>query len=88
MIYVENMSLHRIFGDKTSNEEFSGVKLETGHLTIFGFPIYIHVHVEKRTKLKPLGKKCIFVGYINTSKYYRIFILVKRKTIVIRYVNF
>jgi hypothetical protein len=50
IIYVQNKSPHRILGDKTPEEEFSGVKLEIGHLRIFGCPIYIHVPVEKRTK--------------------------------------
>jgi len=29
------------------------VKPEIGHLRILGYPIYIHVPVEKRTKLDP-----------------------------------
>jgi hypothetical protein len=40
-IYVQNKSPHRILGDKTLEEAFSGVKLEIGHLRIFGCPVYI-----------------------------------------------
>ena len=54
-IYVQNMSPHRILGDKTPEEAFLGVKPKIGHLRIFGCPIYIHVPVEKRMKLEPSG---------------------------------
>jgi hypothetical protein len=87
-VYVHNKSPHRILGDKTPEEAFSGVKPEIGHLRIFGCPIYIHVHVEKRTKLEPSGQKGIFVGYSETSKAYKIFIPVQRKIVVRRDVKF
>jgi hypothetical protein len=67
-------SPHRILTDKTPKEAFIGLKPEIGHFKIFGCPVYIHVPVEKRTKLEPLGEKGIFVGYSETSKDYRIFI--------------
>jgi hypothetical protein len=50
-VYVQNMSLQRILEDKSPKEAFTGVRLEIGHLRIFGFPIYIHVPTDKRTKL-------------------------------------
>jgi hypothetical protein len=63
-------------------EEFSGVKPEIGHLRIFGCPVYIHVPVEKRTKLYPSRHKRIFLGCNETSMDYNIFIPVYIKTIV------
>jgi hypothetical protein len=55
---------------------------------IFDCPLYIHVLVEKRMKLEPSGKKSIFVGYKETSKDYRIFIPVQRKTFLRKYAKF
>ena len=50
-------------------EEFlSSKNLELSHLRIFGCPIYTHIPKEKRTKLDPFGKKCIFIGYSEISK--------------------
>jgi hypothetical protein len=46
------------------------------------------VHVEKRTKLDPSRKKGIFVGYNETSKDYKIFILTQQKKVVRKYVKF
>ena len=73
-VYVQNRSPHRILGDKTPEEAFTGVKPEIGYLRIFGYPVYIHVTLEKRMKLEPSGQKGIFVWYSETSKSYRIFI--------------
>jgi hypothetical protein len=65
-------------------EAFLGVKQEIRHLRIFSCPLYIHVHVEKNTKLEPLGLKFIFVRYNETSKAYMIYILAWRKKVVSR----
>ena len=62
----------------TLEEAFTRVKPEMGHLRIFGCPVYIHVPEEKRTKLEPSGKKGTFVGYSESSKAYRIYILGSR----------
>jgi hypothetical protein len=74
-MYVKNRSPHKILGDKTPNESFLGVKIEIQHLIIFGCLVYIHVPIEKRTKLDPSGLKGIFFGYNEISKAYKIFII-------------
>jgi len=51
---------------KTMEEAFSGLNPKIGNLRIFGYLVYTHVHVEKISNLEPSGKKCIFVGYIET----------------------
>ena len=73
-IYVQNKSPHRVLGNKTPEEMFSGEKPEVSHLRIFGFPMYVHVPREKRSKLEPSGKKRIFVGYSESSKAYGVYI--------------
>jgi hypothetical protein len=62
-VYLQNMSPHRILEGKTPEEAFTGSRPEIGHLKIFGCPFYIHILVEKRTKLQPLGQRSILVGY-------------------------
>ena len=74
IVYVQNISPHRVLGNKTPEEMFSGEKLEVIHLRIFGCPVYLHVPKEKRSKLELLGRKGIFVGYSESSKAYRIYI--------------
>jgi hypothetical protein len=57
-------------------------------LRIFGCLVYCHVPSEKRTKLEATAEKGIFVGYSETSKAYRVYILALRKTVVRRDVKF
>jgi hypothetical protein len=75
-------------GDKTSEEAFTDVKSEVGHLRIFGCPVYIHVPKEKRTKMEPSRKKGMFVGYNETWKAYRINVPGHRQIEVTRDVAF
>ena len=62
-IYVQNRISHSSLGNKTPEEMFSREKPEVSHLKIFGCPVYIHIPKEKRSKIDPLGKKGLFVGY-------------------------
>jgi hypothetical protein len=78
-IYVQNRSPHRILKDMTPEEAFSGKKPNVENLRIFGCPVYSHIPKDKRNKLEPLGKKGIFVGYSDSSKAYRIYILEQHK---------
>jgi hypothetical protein len=74
--------------DKTPEEVFSGIKLEVGHLRIFGCPVYIHAPNEKRTNMEPSSKKGVFVGYSENSKAYRIYVPGERQIEVSRDVTF
>jgi hypothetical protein len=87
-IYVQNRSPHRILKDITPEESFSGKKPNVEHLRIFGCPVYIHIPKDKRKKLEPSGKKGIIVGYNESSKAYRIYILEQNKVEVNRDVTF
>ena len=69
-VYVQNHTPHQELDNKTLEEAFSGEKLEVIHLRIFGFLVYIHIPKEKWNKLNPSERKCIFIGYSDTSKYY------------------
>jgi hypothetical protein len=71
-VYVQNKLPHSALGFKTPEEILSEKKLEVSHLKIFGCSIFIHILKEKRTKLDPLGKKGICIGYCEVSKAFRI----------------
>ena len=74
-VYVQNKSPHRRLGDITSEEAFTEENPEINHLRIFGCLVYINVPWENMTKLDPVGKQGIFVGYNESAKAYRIYIL-------------
>jgi hypothetical protein len=86
-VYIQNWCPHRILEDKTPEEAFTTVKTEVSHLHIFGCPIYIHVLVEKRTKLERSSRKGLFVCYSETSKAHRVCIVEQRKIVASRDVN-
>eukprot|EP00253_Pinus_taeda_P003752 PITA_03752 len=74
VVYLQNRSPHRVLGNMTPEEAFTGEKLHVGHLHIFGCLTYSYIPKEQRTKLEPVAEKCIFMGHSETSKAYRIFI--------------
>ena len=73
-VYVQNRLSLSALGFKTLEEMFTGNKPEVSHLKIFGYPVYVHIPKENRTKLDPSGKKGIFVGYCEVSKAFKIYI--------------
>eukprot|EP00253_Pinus_taeda_P025394 PITA_25394 len=75
-------------GECDSGGGFSGKKPDVGHFRIFGCLTYSYVPKENMTKLEPTVDKGIFVGYSETSKAYRIYILAQRKVVVRRDVKF
>ncbi len=72
----------------TPEEKFTGKKLDVSHLRVFGCITYVHVLNEKRSKLDPKAKKCIFIGYSLEQKGYRCFNPSTRKLQVSRDVMF
>ena len=78
VVYVQNRSPNKILKNMTLEEASTEVKPEVGHFRIFGCPVYFHIPKEKRTKLDPSGRKGTFVGYSESSKAYRIYILSQR----------
>jgi hypothetical protein len=52
----------------TFEEKFTGKKPNVSHLILFGSIAYMHVPDEKRSKLDPKAKKCIFIGYSLEQK--------------------
>jgi hypothetical protein len=88
VVYLQNRSPHRVLGNITLEEAFTGKKPNISHLRIFGCTVYCHIPAEKRTKLDPTTEKGILVGYSETSKAYRVYIPSSRKTVECKDVKF
>jgi hypothetical protein len=58
------------------------------HLRVFGSTYYALIPEQKRNKLGARSRKCIFLGYSNTSKAYRLYNEENKKNIVSRDVIF
>jgi hypothetical protein len=87
-IYMQNKIPHHILKNMTPEEDFSGKKPNVENLRIFGCLIYFHIPKDKRNKLETSRKNRIFMGYSDSSKAYRIYILEQHKIEVNRDVTF
>ena len=55
---------------------------------MFGYVAYVHVPEEMRRKLDERSHKCIFVGYSEESKAYRLYNPITKKYVISRDVVF
>ena len=73
---------HKALEKITPEEVFSGKKPGVKHLRRFGGIAYCHVPNEKHTKLDQTTERGYFIGYRETYKAYKIYVLGSRKIIV------
>jgi hypothetical protein len=72
----------------TPEEKYSGTKPSVNHLKKIGPLAYLHVPKENRKKLDSKTQPCLFVGYDDQSKVYRLFDPFRRKIVLSRDVLF
>ena len=71
--YLRNQSLTKSVEGKTPYEAMYGEKPKVGHLRVFGCTVYAHIPKDERRKLDAKARKCIFLGYSNNRKGYRLY---------------
>jgi hypothetical protein len=86
--YIQNISPHRSVKDKTPYEAWSGLKPEVTHFHIFGSRAWAQIPSEKRKALDPQSTECIFVGYPDGVKGYRLIDLSSDRLIIEHSVQF
>jgi hypothetical protein len=67
---------------KCPEEAFTGRKVSVSHARTFGCIAYADIPKEVRGKLEPVARKTIFIGYLPTSKQYKLYDPVAREVIV------
>jgi hypothetical protein len=67
---------------------WSGTKVYVAHLRTFRCIAYTHTPSELRKKLDDRSEKCIFTGYSETSKSYRLYNPISKKLILNKDVKF
>ena len=87
-VYLGNRSPTRTVEGKTPFEAWTGKKPTVCHLRVFGCDAYAHIPKDERGKLDPKAKECIFVGYGEVTKGYRLYDPVCGKIIFSRNVVF
>jgi len=69
-------------------ETWSESKHNVTHMRVFGCVAYVLVPYELRKKLDNKGEKCIFVGYSDESKAYKLYNPLTKKVIISKDVHF
>ena len=79
-----------VFGlvKKTPYEAWAGKKPSLSHLRVFGCDAFMHVPKKKTRKLDIKSKKCIFIGYKDGVKGYKLWNLITKKIVYSRDVIF
>jgi hypothetical protein len=86
--YIQNKSPHRSVKDNTPYEAWSSLKSEVTHFCIFGSHAWAQIPSEKRKALDPESTECIFVGFPEGVKGYRLIDLSSYQLIIEKSVQF
>jgi hypothetical protein len=70
--YLVNRSPSSTLDDKTPQKVWTGKKPSLTHLKVFGCDAYVHVPKENMSKLDKKAEKCIFIGYKDGLKGYKL----------------
>jgi hypothetical protein len=74
------MSLSSTLVETNPNEVWSAQNPSISHLKVFSCDEFIHVPKEKRSKMDKKEVKCIFIGYKEGMKGYKLWNSASRKT--------
>ena len=86
--YIVNRIPTKALTNITHEEAWSGKKPHIDYFKELGCISLAHIPNEKRKKLEPKSHKCLFMGYSEESKAYRLYDLTTNKVFVSRDVKF
>lgn len=86
--YVVNRSPSTAIELKTPMEMWTGKPTDYSHLHAFECPVYVMYNAQERTKLDPKSRRCIFLGYADGVKGYRLWDPTAHKIVISRDVVF
>lgn len=87
-VYILNRSYTKAVIGMTPHEAYSGKKPSVAHFRVFGSECYAHIPDSDRKKLDSKNRVCIFLGYSDESKAYKIYDKEAKKTLINRDVVF
>ncbi|KAH9678909.1 Integrase catalytic domain-containing protein [Citrus sinensis] len=86
--YIVNRSPSTAIGLKTAMEMWTEKPADYSYLHVFGCPVYVMYNAQERTKLDPKSRRCIFLGYADGVKGYRLWDPTAHKIVISRDVIF
>lgn len=70
--YIQNTSPHKFVTGKTPFEAWTSMQPEVSHFCIFRSRAWADILTKKRKALEPQSKACVFVGYFDEIKGYKL----------------
>ena len=86
--YLRNRSPTSSLAGKTPYEQWTGKKPDLSNLRVFGCISYVHIPSELRKKLDSKSDKCVFMGYPEGTKGYKLYNLKTNKFLRSRSITF
>ncbi|KAK9090791.1 hypothetical protein Sjap_023968 [Stephania japonica] len=86
--YVINRAPSTAIELRTPMEMWTGKPVDYSNLLVFGSPVYAMYNAQETTKLDPKSRKCLFLGYADGVKGYRLWDSTTHKVVVSRDVLF
>ena len=83
-VYFLNKSPMVSVQEKIQKETWSVTKTSVTHLKIFGYVSFAHIPDELKRKLDKKSEHCIFTGYSEQHKVYKLYNHVTKKVVVSR----
>ena len=72
-VFLRNRSSTSTVTGMTPFQAWSGKKPSVNNLRVFGCVAYSHIPKKERKKLNPKARRCIFLGYGDVTKGYRLY---------------
>jgi hypothetical protein len=72
VVYIKNRCPTKALESKTLQEAWTSKKPDVSHLRVFGCKTFAHILDEKRSKLESKSMPCVFLGYCERTKTYRL----------------
>ena len=72
-VFLRNQSSTSTLSGMTPFEAWNGRKPNVNELRVFGCAAYSHIPKDERKKLNPKAKRCIFLGYGEVTKGFRLY---------------
>ena len=87
-VYLRNRCPTKTVKGKTPYEALYGKKPNVNHLRVLVCDVYTHIPKDERSKLDSKARKCVLLGYGETTKGYRLYDPSKDRVIHSRDVKF
>ena len=87
-VYLINRMPLKPINNDTPYFRLFGTIPSLDHLKTFGCLCYVYTSKVKRSKLAPRASPCVFIGYSNTQKGYKVFNLTTKQITITRNVKF